>query len=168
MSFSIAFAAASAALSVQSAVPSQSPGLDPSGPWTVEVTEGTCLVGRKYSAAGSEITLGFRKDAAAGDLQILVWRAGNSTRKSKGKAQVALDLATVFEASYVTGPVNIRGTDLTQIAINPSYVGTLNRTQTLNVVAGTLATSFKLRGISGAMTALDDCTRKLPARQPLR
>ena len=119
-----------------------------------------CLVGRKFSAAGSEFTLGFRKVATTDNFQILIWRAGKSAKASKGTAQLAFDRVK-FEAPYVTGPVNIRGLDLTEIATKRSDVGALVSSKTLNVVADTLATSFNLRGIGGAMKALEDCEKKL-------
>jgi TonB family protein len=132
------------------------------GPWTVETADSMCLVGRKFSASGSEITLGFRKVATTDNFQILIWRAGKSTKASKGTAQLAFDQVK-FEASYVTGPVNIRGMDLTEIATKRSDVGGLVSSKTLNVVADSLATSFNLRGIGGAMKALDDCEKELLA-----
>lgn len=162
MGFSIAFAAASAALTFQSAYPNQSPGLDPSGPWTVEATDATCLVGRKFSAAGSEITLGFSKAARTDSFQVLIWRPLRSTEVSKGKARLVFDHSAAIETRYRRGPVTIPNVELTEIAINRTEIGALGKAKSLQVVAGDFTISFNLPGASGAMRALHDCEKKLP------
>jgi hypothetical protein len=164
MGYSFALAAAFAALTSQSAIPIRPPGLDPSGPWTVEVTEGACLVGRKFDAAGSEFTLGFSKTTEPGDLQLLVWAPKRSTEVSKGKARLAFDQATPFEARYRSGPVTVAGLELTEITAESAQVGMLDKVDTLHIKAGDLTISFKLRGVAGALKALADCQSKLPGK----
>lgn len=163
MGFSIASAAASAALAVQSAIPSQVPALDPSGPWTVETSGTMCLVGRKFSAAGSEITLGFRKIAGTDNFQVLIWRPIRSTEVSKGKARLVVDHSAAIEARYLRGPVTITNFELTEIATKRTQVEALDKAKTLQVLAGDFTGNFNLRGVGGAMKALEDCERKLLA-----
>ena len=123
-----------------------------------------CLVGRKFSAAGSEITLGFRKAAGTDDFHVLIWRPFRSTEVSKGKARLGLDNSAAVETRYLRGPVTVTNTELTEIAAKGAQFAALDQAKTLQVVAGDFNSNFNLRGVGGAMKALDDCERKLLRR----
>lgn len=161
MGTSFAFAAALAAMAFQSASPSQMVALEPSGPWTVEVSEGLCLVGRTYGPNQQQPTLGFRQAPNAEDFEIGLWLNDASNQGSYGTAQLRLDLREPIEAKYSAGPVAIEGLRLIWIATKRAQLEALPAAHLMNVTAGTFHADFKLRNVAGALKALSDCERKL-------
>jgi hypothetical protein len=159
MGSSIALAAAFAALSFQSLSPTEP--LEPSGPWTVEATDATCLVGRKFAAGKQELTLGFRKVPASGKIRVALWVADPSNRPSTGTAQLRLDQGSPVSAPFFKGSVNVPGLHLIAIDSRTDQLPDLATSKVLQVAAGDLAQSFAIRGIDGAMKALGACEEKL-------
>ena len=121
------------------------------------MSQETCLVGRKFNAAGSEFTLGLRKAAAVDSFRILIWRAKRSTEVSKGKAELAFDQSMTLEAPYRRGPAGLPGLELTEIIVRSAQLGAFDKTKVLHAEAGDLDISFNLRGVGGALKALNDC-----------
>lgn len=116
-----------------------------------------CLVGRKFSAAGAEITLGFRKSATADKFQILIWRPIRSTEVARGKALLTHDQKPTFEAPYERGPVTVPNVELTEIGTSRTQLGALDKAKMLQVTAGDVTLRFNLRGVAGALKALEEC-----------
>lgn len=161
MGSSIAFAAASAALAVQSSAPSQPTSFEPAGPWTVEVSEGICLVGRTYGSGSLQLTVGFRQAPNADDFQIGLWISDPSQKGSRGMAQLRLDQLAPIEAGYKRGPVAIKGMQLIWIDTKRPELAALPMAKQLEIAAGSFQAKFGLRNVEGALKALEDCERDL-------
>lgn len=157
----IGFAAALAALTAQAMPSSSPPALEPSGPWTVEVSEGLCLVGRTYGPNQQQPTLGFRQAPNAEDFEIGVWLNDTSKKGARGTAQLRLDQGEPIEAEYSAGPVAIKGLRLIWIATKRPQLNVLPTAKTMKVTAGIFAGQFNLRNVTGALKALKDCERNL-------
>lgn len=160
MWISIAFAAASAVFAVQTATTAPVP-LEPSGPWTVEVSEGLCLVGRTYGPNQQQPTLGFRQAPNAEDFEIGLWLNSTSKKGSYGTAQLQLDLGELIEAEYSGGPVAVEGLHLNWIATKRSQLESLPAAKVLKVTAGSFQADFKLGNVNAALKALRECERDL-------
>lgn len=160
MGSSIAFAAALAALAIQTAVPNQPP-LEPSGPWTAEVSEGLCLVGRNYGPNQQQPTLGFRQAPNAEDFEIGIWLNDTSKKGASGIAQLRLDQGEPIEAEYSGGPVAIKGLHLIWIATKRPQLDALPVAKVMKVTTGAFHADFSLRNVSGALKALEDCERNM-------
>ena len=161
MGSSIAFAAGMAALAIQSVVPRQPVPLEPSGPWTAEVSEGLCLVGRTYGPNQQQPTLGFRQAPNAEDFEIGIWLNDASEKGKNGTAQLRLDQRDPVEAEYSSGPVAIKGLHLIWIATKRPQLDALPAAKVMKVTTDIFHADFKLRNVSGALKALQDCERDL-------
>lgn len=156
MGHSIAFAAASAALATQSV--SASAPLEPVGAWTLESTDATCLVGRKY---GEHLTLGFRKVAGSKQIRIAIWVTEQSGRPIKGNAALSIDQAPSVSAPFSKGSVGPEGLQLIAIDVGRDELPNLEIAKSLRVMAASFDRDFQLRGIGGAISALDKCENDL-------
>lgn len=150
-----------AALALQSVVPGPSIPLEPTGPWTVEATDATCLVGRKFAAGAQELTLGFRKVPASGKIRVALWVPDSSAKPVGGRAELRLDEGSPVLASFFKGDVNMPGLKLIAIDARTDQLPTLANSKELHVAAGEFVQTFHLRGIAGAMRALGDCENGL-------
>ena len=163
MGSSLALAAAAAALAFQVA-PGPSAPIDPSGPWTAEISEGICLVGRSYGAGGQPPTLGFRQVPNAEDFEIGLWIADSSQKPARGIARLRLDRSASVEAPYIRGPVAIKGMHLIWIAAKRPDLAALPVSKEIEIDAGAYQARFNLKNVKGALKALADCERDLLVR----
>lgn len=160
MGTSFVFAAA-AALAIQQTSPSQPTLLEPSGPWTVEHADSMCIVGRNFGTGDRQITLGFRPGPTSDHMRVALWLSGSGKKYSFGAANLALDDQIPVLAPFGRGPISIKGMQLVQIDTKRSEIGDLSAAKQLHVQADTLALTFKLGNIGGAMKALEKCEREL-------
>lgn len=161
MGSSIAFAATIAALFSPNAAAISPAPLEPSGPWTVEVSEGLCLVGRTYGPNQQQPTLGFRQAPNAEDFEVGLWLNNTSKKGSYGTAQLRLDLGDSIEAEFSGGPVAIEGLYLTWIETKRSQLEALPAAKVVKITAGDIQAEFNLRNVKAALKALKDCERDL-------
>ena len=160
MGFDIAVTAASAALAIQTASNAIA-ALNPSGPWTSEVSEGICLVGRSYGTGNQQVTVAFRQLPNSEDIEIGVWVADPSMKGSHGVAKLRLDQAAPIDANYIKGPVSIKGLHLIWIDTTRAQLAGLPAAKSMAITAGSVQARIALRNVTGAMKALADCERKL-------
>ncbi len=154
------FSTALAALAAQGA--SAAPAtFDPTGPWTSEVSEGICLVGRTYGTGDQQVTVAFRQLPNAEDVEIGVWVADPSEKGSHGLAQLRLDQAAPIDVNYIKGPVSIKGLHLIWIDTTRAQLADLPAASSMAITAGNVQARIKLRNVAGAMKALAECERKL-------
>jgi TonB family protein len=159
-SIALAAAAAAAALAFQTA-DSNKPPLEPSGPWTAEVSEGLCLVGRNYGPNQQQPTLGFRQAPNAEDFEIGIWLNDTSKKGAYGMAQLRLDKGEPINAEYRGGPVAIKDLRLIWIATKRPQLDALPAASVMKVTAGAFHAAFNLRNVTGALKALADCERSM-------
>jgi TonB family protein len=157
----IAYVAALAAIFILSASPNQLAPFEPTGPWTVEVSEGVCLVGRTFGPNQQQPTLGFRKSPNAEDFEVSLWVNEPSKDGSYGTAQLTLDRLPPIEAKYSKGPVSIPGMQLIRISTEQPELDALVSTKTLAIKAGDFHAAFYLRNVKRALDALASCERDL-------
>lgn len=158
MGSSFVVAAVLAAVAMETATTISAP-LEPSGPWTVEVSEGLCLVGRTYGPNQQQPILGFRQAPNAEDFEIGLWLNDISKKGSYGTAQLILDHGEPIEAGYSAGPVAIKGLYLIWIATKRAQLDALSAAKAMRVTAGNFQAEFNLRNVKGALKALEDCER---------
>ena len=150
-----------AALAVQSAAQSSPAPLEPTGPWTVEVSEGVCLVGRTFGPNQQQPTIGFRKAPNADDFEVGLWINEPSKKGSYGTAQLMLDQLPPIEAKYSKGPVSIPGMHLIRISTEQPELGALATSKMMGITAGDFHAAFSLRSVNRALDALAACERDL-------
>lgn len=153
----------SAALAIQSIPPGQPALFEPSGAWTIETTEATCLVGRKFGEGDQQVTLGFRRVPATKHIRIAIWVSGPAAKTARGYASLRLDEAPSTTAPFSKGPVNLKGLQLYAIDVPRDEFPGIESAKRLHVMAADLDKAFALRGIGGAFAALANCENDLLA-----
>lgn len=155
------FMAMSAALAVQSAVPSQPVPLEASGPWRVEYADTMCIVGRPFGTGDQQIILGFRPGPMSEYFRIAVYVTAKGKKVTRGAAELIFDDLTPVQAPFLKGPTSIEGLNLIQIDTKRPEISALNSAKKFQIRAGDFTTTFALRNIAGAMKALAACEKDL-------
>lgn len=91
MGSSIAFAAASAAVAIQSAAASQPAPLKPSSPWNVEYADNMCILAREFGEGDAKVTLGFKPGMFSKQVRVVLVQSGKGEHPVLGQAQLAFD-----------------------------------------------------------------------------
>lgn len=157
----LTFMALSAAVAVQSAMPSQPVPLEASGPWRVEYADTMCIVGRPFGTGDQQIILGFRPGPLSEYFRIAVYVTANGKKVTRGTAELIFDDLAPIQASFVKGPTTIEGLNLVQIDTKRPEIAALNSAKKFQIRAGDFNTTFALRNIAGAMKALAACEKDL-------
>lgn len=162
MGSSIAFAAVSAALAIQSAAIPPSPApLKPSSPWNVEYADSMCLLQRSFGSGEQGIILGFRPGMFSEHMRLVVVRKSAEKSIVRGKAQLSFDGGAPLKVPYMEHFLPSRDVRVIVIDLQQPDLAPLHKAKQFWIQAGQQGFTLAPTAVSAAMKALEACERDL-------
>ena len=160
MGFSIASAAVSAALAVQTIAAVPPVPLKPQGPWNVQYADNMCLLSRSFGTGDQSVLLGFQP--GFGDWRIILTRSAAQKEMTYGEAEISLDGGTPsFKARYFENSLKDGKTRAALIDLDEDTAIPLGGASKINIRIGSFATSLALSAASKALKAINTCEKDL-------
>lgn len=160
MGSSVVFAAASAALAIQSAA-SPSASLKPSGPWNVEYADSMCLLQRTFGSGEQSVILGFRPGMFSEHMRVVVVRKSAEKRIVRGEAQLSFDGGTPLKVPYLEHFIPSRGVRVIIIDLQDSDLAPLHKAKLFWIQVGKQGLTLIPTAFPAAMKALEACEKDL-------
>lgn len=161
MGSTIGFAAASAALAIQSAPVGQQAPLKPSSSWNVEYADEMCLLARDFGEGPVKVTLGFKPGPASEYVRLVVITRDVSTKVERGDARLDFDGQAPVTARFVTGPIKNKPMRIMAVDMKVTDLVPLSSAKELHIRAGRTDLRLAPTRVGDAMKALQDCEKDL-------
>ena len=163
MGLNIAFAAASAALSIQSVAASQPAPLKPAGPWYVDYADSMCILAREFGEGEAKITLGVKPGLFGEQIRIVLARQGKDSSPSFGQADLAFDGKQAIKAPFIDQYNQRQRQRVVLIDMTRSDLAPLASAGNFWVRAGKQDYYLAPTKVAAALKALEACERDLLA-----